>query len=112
MFDVSITESKSSLGHDIASHALEVLTKYYPGYRWYVRADGGVLDIKSAKIGRASMVRHLNSIQGDWTTFEQDIKRAAGEFLERASLRRGLATGERANRLDGGKAIRWQPPAL
>ncbi|HEY6020313.1 MAG TPA: hypothetical protein VIY48_10530 [Candidatus Paceibacterota bacterium] len=109
MHGIALTESKTEKGHAVAKKALEVLTKYYPGYSWFVRCDGGVLDIKAAEIGRASMVRHLNKIEHDWTIFEKDILMAAGEFLERAYLLRGISRGEVAKKLDGGEKIRWQP---
>ncbi len=109
MRGLALTESKTTKGHAVAKHALEVLTRYYPGYTWFVRADGGVLDIKAAEIGRASMVRHLKNIEHDWTIFEKDILMAAGEFLERAHLIRGVSRGELAKKLDGGEKIKWQP---
>lgn len=109
MHSLALTESKTEAGHGLAKHALEVLTKYYPGYAWYVRVDGGILEIKCAEIGRASMVRHVKKMDYDWGILDRDILRSAGEFLERARLKRGLATGELAKRLDGGERIRWQP---
>ena len=109
MFDFGLTESKTDSGHEVAKHALEILFKYYPGYKWYARADGGVLELKCGKIGRASWVFHQKDINGDWTTFEKKLIMGAGELLERAYLRRAQANGDHAKRLDGGEKIKWQP---
>ena len=109
MFGVALTESKTEAGHGLAKHALEILTRHYPGYTWYVRADGGVIDIKAAEIGRASMIRHIKKIDHNWFIFDRDIIMSAGEFLERAKLKRGTSTGEVAKQLDGGDKIKWQP---
>ena len=104
-----ITESATPLGHDIARDALAVLNKYYPRFVWFARADGGVLVLKCNAIGNACMIRHLSDVQHDAGHFTRDIIRAAGEFLERAYLKRGEWNGEYAQKLDGGDAFRWKP---
>ena len=109
MQSIAMTESKSEAGHTQARHALEILTRHYPGYTWFVRVDGGIIDIKCAEIGRASMVRHIKKMDYDWGVFDRDIVRSAGEFLERAKLVRGASRGEIAKSLDGGERIKWQP---
>ena len=112
MQTLALTESKTEKGHSVAKKTQEILNKYYPGYFWFVRCDDGVLDIKSAEIGRASMIRHLKNTEFDWKIFEKDIIMAAGEFLERAKLFRGMSRGEIAKTLDGGEKIKWQPRVM
>ena len=58
------------------------------------------------------MVRHVKKMDYDWNVFDRDILRSAGEFLERARLKRGLANGDFAKKLDGGERIRWQPRVM
>lgn len=106
---VGITESETSLGHDICKRALEVVNQYYPRFIWYARADGGVLVLKCNAIGNACMIRHLSDLQHDAGHFTRDIIMAAGEFLERAYIKRGGWNGEYAKKLDGGDYIGWKP---
>ena len=107
---LGVTESETALGHDVCKKALMVLTKYYPRFSWYVRADGGVLDIKCSALGRASMVRRLRDLDTNDNHFTKDIIRSAGEFLERGYLKRGGWDGEYAKKLDGGEKIKWKSP--
>lgn len=104
-----ITESETALGHDVAKKALVILNKYYPRFIWYVRADGGILNIKNNALGNACMIRHLRHLDTDDTTFTKDIIRSAGEFLERGYLKRGKWDGSLAEKLDGGDAFKWKP---
>jgi hypothetical protein len=84
--------SQNPANQRVAMDALEVLHKHYPGHSWFIRIDGGVLVIYNYAIdGRMGMIRHLKDISSDYTTFANDIARAAGELLERAKLRRGRA---------------------
>lgn len=103
-----ITESETTLGHDVGKRALLVLNGAYPGYIWHVRSDGGCLIIKCHALGNACMIRHLSQIQHDATLFTEDIIRAAGEFLERGFLKRGKWTGDYADKLDGSEKFPWR----
>lgn len=106
---VHLTESKSELGHDLAKQALTVLSLKYPGYSWFVRVDGGIIDIKCAEIGKASMIRRLKDTDHDAAVFRRDLIKSVGEFLERAHLRRGKSEGVNARILEGGEKIKWKP---
>jgi len=103
-----ITESETALGHDVAKKALLVLNKFYPGFIWYTRADGGVLVIKCNALGNACMIRHLRKLDYDANFFDRDIIRSAGEFLERGYMKRGSWDGDYAKKLDGGDAFKWK----
>ena len=105
---VHFTESETVLGMDLAKQAMVILSTSYPGYSWFVRCDGGVIDIKCAEIGRASMIRHIKNTDHDAAVFRRDIIKSAGEFLERAHLRRGTSEGINAPTLEGGEKIKWK----
>ena len=105
---VHLTQSKTAMGHDLAKQALTVISMAYPGYSWAVRCDGGVIDIKCAEIGRASMIRHIKDSDHDAAVFRRDLLKSVGEFLERAHLRRGRSEGVNAQVLEGGEAIKWK----
>lgn len=78
------------------------LVQAYPGYRWHVRIDGGALIIKSMKISPTwAMKRNYSDVAHDAGIRKREVVMAAGEFLECANLRRGIATGETAKTLEG-----------
>ena len=106
---IHISDSHTTLGHDLAKQALLILSVAYPGYSWFVRVDDGVIDIKCAQIGKASMVRHVKDSDHNAQSFRKDILKSAGEFLERAHLRRGQSEGRNAKVLEGGEKIKWRP---
>ena len=105
---VHFTESKTELGMDLAKQAMTILSMAYPGYSWFIRCDGGVIDIKCAEIGRASMIRHIKDSDHDAAVFRRDLLKSAGEFLERAHLRRGKSEGVNAQVLEGSEKIKWK----
>jgi hypothetical protein len=86
----------------LAKECLATLDGVFPGYPWHIYIGGGVLQIKNLTFSRKwGMVRKLKNINSDAMTRKRDIIASAGEFLERANLRRGAATGERAVRVEG-----------
>lgn len=85
-----------------AKECLSALDECFPGYPWHIFIGGGVLQIKNlAFSNKWGMVRKLKNINHDAMTRKRDIISSAGEFLERANLKRGPATGERAVRVEG-----------
>ncbi len=96
------------------------LAGVYPGYQWWVRADvrHGFFVIHCGEINAAmasnmpyGMLMHVSKID-DAGLLRKKIIRMGGEFLERANLVRGRASGEMARRVDGAPD-RHQPfPAL
>jgi hypothetical protein len=80
-----------------------VLDQFYPGHSWYVVVGGGVLQIKNLSFSsRWSMVRKLKNIQHDAMVRKREIIRAAGEFLERANLKRGKREmGQNVTQVEG-----------
>lgn len=105
------------VGEEQAKIALSVLCKLYPGYSWVVEIKGGVLMIRNYTLdwrGRYCMVLKMGDIQHDHKRLVQSVGRAAGEFLERAHLRRGpMAPGQESSPvLEGASLIgakKWSP---
>lgn len=107
-----VTEFHREDGHKVegqdlilAKSSADLLEKHYPGHLWavYVNSEGGVMNIKALNIsGLYGMVIHLKTIYQDPTL--KTVVRFAGEFLERAHLRRGRNTGEDPKILEGAKA--------
>lgn len=78
----------------IAKNSVEALMKAYPGYSWFVEVRDGLLMIRNYEVdwrGRYCMVRKLGLVQHDYGRLVREIVHAAGEYLERANLRRGRA---------------------
>lgn len=96
------TESADPANLPMCKEIAEYLAGAYPGYPWHVRIDGGLLIIKNMKISTTwAMVRKYRDIAQDAGQRKRDVVRAAGEFLECAHMRRGIASGERASTLEG-----------
>jgi hypothetical protein len=99
-----MTESADEANLPMCKEIAEYLVQAYPGHPWHVRIDGGMLIIKNMKISPIwSMARKFSTIAQDAGIRKREVVMAAGEFLECANLRRGLATGETAQTLEGRK---------
>lgn len=99
-----MTESDDERNLPMCKEIAEYLVQAYPGHPWHVRIDGGMLIIKNMKISPIwSMARKFSDIAQDAGSRKREVVMAAGEFLECAHMRRGLATGENAKVLEGRK---------
>lgn len=97
-----ITESADNANLPMCKEIAEYLVHAYPGHPWHVRIDGGMLIIKNQRISPIwSMARKFSSIAHDAKRRKWEVVMAAGEFLEAANMRRGMATGETAKVLEG-----------
>lgn len=62
----------------------------YPGHAWFVVAKGGVWHIKDMELNdKWGMCLHYSDIKADANDRKKQVVMAAGEFLERARLKRG-----------------------
>ena len=96
------TESEEVQDLSLAKDIAETLHSFYPGHLWAVNVTGGVVQIKNLYISdKYGMVIHYNNIKGDAAARKKKVKMAAGEFLERAYMKRGAYTGEAVKRVDG-----------
>lgn len=100
----------------IAQNSLEALMKHYPGYSWFVEVRDGLLMIRNYEVdwrGRYCMVRKLGVVQHDYGRLVKEVVRAAGEYLERARLRRGTARPEEMSKtLEGADKYVPMPSGL
>ena len=86
----------------MAGEMLHALVQHYPGHDWFVMIRGGIVQIKiSDWSSEWGMAVHYSDIAGDAKVRKQKTVAAAGEFLERASMRRGAKTDERLRRIEG-----------
>ena len=106
-----VTDSQDERNIPMCKEIGEYLCTAYPGYSWHIRIDGGLLIIKNPAInGNAAMVRKIKSLDFDAGVRKREVISAAGEFLECAGLRRGMATGEIAKHLEGmSKGEKFKP---
>ena len=96
------TQVKTPAEDAVAKTALEALHEVYPGHPWRVFVGGGVIQVKNLLFSNKwGMVRKLAKIQDDSAVFKRNIIMAAGEFLERARLKRAAFDGEKAVGVEG-----------
>lgn len=114
--DINDPNSGTAAERTLAQNGLEALCRTYPGYSWFVEVRDGLLMIRCAELdwrGRYCMVRKLGEIQHDYGRLVRELTHAAGEYLERAHLRRGAAReGEHAKVLEGAPYFKPMPSGL
>lgn len=114
--DFNDPNAGSASERTIAKHAVEALARAYPGYSWFVEVRDGLLMIRNYEVdwrGRNCMVRKLGQVQHDYGRLVKEVVHAAGEYLERAHLRRGGAReGEMSKVLEGGEKYTPMPSGL
>lgn len=94
------TEHDSDEG--LASRILRVLVEAYPAHGWFVLIRGGVIQVKNLDWHpNWGMALHYTQVTSDSKVMAQEVRRAAGEFLERANVARGANTGERVTHIEG-----------
>lgn len=111
MFNIQVAEFDTSLEKEKAKEALEILSEAYPGYSWRVKVRGGVCFIRLLDTnlrGAWGINLKLRNLDHDGAVFKRKVKFAAGEFLERCNLRRGINQGDKIRRFEG-VPERWQP---
>ena len=103
-FITQAIEFENALGQAKAKEALEILMEAYPGYSWKVDVKGGVCFIRLLDVrllGNWGMNLKLKDIDHDAAVFKRKVKFAAGEFLDRANLRRSWNDGTKLTKVDG-----------
>lgn len=95
-------ECKDEADMPLAREVLGYLVFKYPGYQWFVYIAGGVVQIKISNWSdKWGMVMHMSQIAHDAAVRRKSVIRSAGEFLERANMIRGRATGEQVKSIEG-----------
>ncbi len=93
------TDAPTPLDLDMAKQTGDLLEKAYPGHGWRVFARSGVVYFNSISICQLdpnaawSMTLHQNDLR-DAGRMAKKVRRAGGEYLERARLRREKWQGE------------------
>ena len=86
----------------VAKNVLETLHQHYPAHPWAVYVRQGTLFIKHLAYPKSwGMAKQLGAVDFDATVLANGVKMMAGEFLERAALRRGEYHGEQIATLEG-----------
>ena len=86
----------------MATEMLRTLVHHYPGHDWHVMVRGGLVHIKNLSINPEwGMAIHYNTVKSDAQERARSVVRSAGEFLERANMKRGKAEGVTAHAVDG-----------
>lgn len=85
-----------------AEGILSVLTMAYPGYPWGVRVYDGGFFIRNLDFpANFGMNVKYKNVGHSWSTMKREIIIMAGEWLERANLKRGVNNGDEITRLEG-----------
>lgn len=83
-------EGATQAQEDEAKDIITVLTHAYPGHPWAVRVyDGGFFIRHLGFPKNWGMNFKYRDVGHDWTTMKREIILMAGEWLERANLKRG-----------------------
>lgn len=93
---------ENDIDDPIAMQMVRDLLSAYPGHSWFVVIRGGIVHVKDMDINPAwGMCLHYTQIKDDAAERKKQVIRAAGEFLERANLKRGANTGEVVRHVEG-----------
>jgi hypothetical protein len=86
----------------MAKEAIQTLVAHYPGHDWHVTIKGGIMHVKALNIHHQwGMCAHYRQIKHDANERKREIVMKAGEFLERANLKRGAYEGQRVAAVEG-----------
>lgn len=88
---VLYAEGMSDGEESLAKQVLADLTQVYPHHPWSVRVAGGMVIIKHLEFGPGwGMTLRMKEADHDAAVLKRKCMMLAGEWLERAGLRRGL----------------------
>jgi hypothetical protein len=74
----------------MAREIVNTLSTAYPGHGWFVLIKGGVVQVKNLDWSdKWGMVLHYTQLTGDAAVLKRQLITSAGEFLERANVKRG-----------------------
>lgn len=86
----------------IAKSIVHTLCESYPGHGWFVVIRGGVVHVKNLHWNdKWGMCLHYTQMKDDATERKKHVIRAAGEFLERARVKRGAKDETRVRHIEG-----------
>ena len=95
-------EGATQAQEDEARDILDVLTLAYPGHPWGVRVYEGGFFIRHLDFpSNWGMNCKSRNFAHDAAVLKREIIMKAGEWLERANLRRGRSNGDEIGRVEG-----------
>lgn len=84
-----VVEGKTGADESLAGQAMASLTEAYPGHPWHVNVMDGCIIVKHMRLsGKWAQIKYTSSIYSA-SNLKEAMVRLGGEFLERASMRRG-----------------------
>lgn len=106
-----MTEGRTDAQASEAEKIMHLLTTVYPGHPWAVRVDQGIIFIRHLEFGSNwGMNLKTAKFDHDAAVLNKKIVMLAGEWLERAGLRRGRWEENGGYRVEG-VPERFQPLA-
>ena len=96
-------DTEHDADESLAGGILRTLIDAYPGHAWFVLIRGGVIQVKNTEWHHAwGMSLHYSQVIHDAKVMKAEVIRAAGEFLERAHVARGMKNdGDSVRRIEG-----------
>jgi hypothetical protein len=96
-------DCENELDDGMAAQMVNDLCLAYPGHAWFVVIRGGVVHVKDMDLNdKWGMCLHYSQIKADAQERKRSLIRSAGEFLERARLKRGAkAEGQNVTSVEG-----------
>lgn len=95
-------EGMTQAQEDEAHSVLDLLTVCYPGHPWSVRVAGGVIFIRHLEFeGNWGMNIRVTEFDHDSAVLKKKIIMLAGEWLERAGMRRGRFEDQPTTNVEG-----------
>lgn len=86
----------------MAREIVNTLSTSYPGHGWFVTIKGGIVQVKNLDWSEKwGMVIHYSQLGNDAKVRKQQIVLKAGEFLERANVKRGAKTEQAVRHIEG-----------
>jgi hypothetical protein len=105
------TEGATKAQEDEAEMIVGVLSTVYPGYPWSVRVYDGGFFIRNLDFpANWGMNCKFSTFSHDAAVLKREIVMKAGEFLERANLKRGRNNGDEIQWVEG-VPDKDQPPS-
>lgn len=99
---ILFTEGRTEAQAHEAEKVMHLLCTAYPGHPWAVRVDKGIIFIRYLAFdGNWGM--NIKTADADWSAsnLQKKVVMAAGEWLERAGLKRGRENGDEIGRVEG-----------
>jgi hypothetical protein len=86
----------------LAAEIVHTLSTAYPGHGWFVLIKGGLIHVKNLDWSdKWGMALHYSMVGNDAKVRKQQVIQKAGEFLERARVKRGAKDDQLVTSVEG-----------